>query len=78
MPIFEYECTACKKVSELLIGVSLSKVEIQCSYCGSKKMHRKISRSFVSTGSKTKQEFCAQKGPCQASPSCMNGGGCHG
>ena len=78
MPIFEYECTDCHKVSELLIGVSQSQVEIQCVYCGSRKLHKKISSGFVSTGSKTKQEFCAQKGPCQAKPSCMFGGGCHG
>ncbi|MFH1063278.1 MAG: zinc ribbon domain-containing protein [Candidatus Omnitrophota bacterium] len=77
MPIYEYECIECKKTTELLIGVSQSKVEIQCAHCGSKKLRKKISSGFVSTGSKNKQEFCAQKGPCQAAPSCMFGGGCH-
>jgi putative FmdB family regulatory protein len=76
MPIYEYECEKCKKTSELLIGVSRSKVEIKCTHCGSEKVNKKISSGFVSTGSKTKQEFCAQKGPCSANPSCMFGGGC--
>jgi len=77
MPIYEYECSDCKQISELLVGVSQAKVEIKCIHCGSTKLEKKISSGFISTGSKTKQDFCAQKGPCQASPSCIFGGGCH-
>ena len=75
MPIYEYECKQCHQVSEFLVGVSQSKVKIECTYCGSSKMTKKISSGFVSTGSKSKQDFCAQKGPC-STPSCMYGGGC--
>ncbi len=77
MPIYEYECQQCKKTSELLIGVSQSKGQIKCNHCGSEKMNKKISSGFVSTGSKTKQDFCVQKGACSANPSCQLGGGCH-
>jgi putative FmdB family regulatory protein len=76
MPIYEYECNECKKITELLIGVSQSKVQIQCAHCGSEKLKKKISSGFVSTGSKPKQDFCPQKSCCQSSPSCMFGNGC--
>lgn len=75
MPIYEYECEKCHKVSEFLIGVSDKKTTIECQYCKSKRMKKKISSGFVSTGSKSKQDFCAQKGPCKK-PTCMLGGGC--
>jgi len=78
MPIFEYECIDCWKVSELLIGVSQSKVEIQWAYCASKKVEKKISSGFVSIGAKIRQDYCVQKGFCQAASSCINGGGCLG
>ena len=78
MPIYEYECQKCKRVSEFLVGVSQTKEQIQCKYCKSKKMTKKISSGLVSKGSKTKQDFCAQKGPCSSNPSCMYGGGCPG
>ncbi len=75
MPIYEYQCEQCQKVSEFLVGVSRSKVKIECAHCGSKKMEKKISSGFLTTGSKSKQDYCAQKGPCQT-PTCMRGGGC--
>ena len=75
MPIYEYQCNQCGKVSEFLVDVLQSKVKIVCEYCGSKKMTKKISSGFVSTGSKSRQDYCAQKGPCQI-PTCMMGGGC--
>jgi len=65
-----------KKVTEFLVGVSQSKVEIKCPDCQSKKMTKKIFGGYVSTGSKSRQEFCNQKGPCSSNPSCMYGGGC--
>ena len=77
MPIYEYQCEQCGKVSEFLVGVSQSKEKIACVYCQSKKMIKKMSGGFVSTGSKSKQDYCAQKGPCKT-PSCMHGGGCGG
>jgi len=75
VPIYEYQCKQCGKVSEFLVGVSQSKVKIKCEYCGSKKMTKKITSGFVSTGAKSKQDYCAQKGPC-ATPTCMYGGEC--
>ncbi|MBI4846074.1 MAG: zinc ribbon domain-containing protein [Candidatus Omnitrophica bacterium] len=76
MPIYEYTCHDCQKASEFLIGVTSAKEKIQCKHCGSKKMAKKISGAFVSTGAKSKQEYCGQKGPCQT-PACLYGKGCH-
>ncbi|MDD5747123.1 MAG: zinc ribbon domain-containing protein [Candidatus Omnitrophica bacterium] len=75
MPIFEYQCQDCGKISEFLVGVVQAKVTIACRACGSTKMTKKISSGFVSTGAKSKQDYCAQKGPC-STPACMHGGGC--
>ena len=76
MPIFEYECTHCAACAEFLVGVNQTKAAIVCPSCGSTKMRKKISSGHVSTGSKSKQEFCSQKGPSCSTPSCMYGGGC--
>ncbi len=76
MPIYEYECRQCKLVSEFLVGVTQSEISIQCRKCGSKKMKKKISSGYVSTGAKSKKEYCAQKGLC-STPSCLHGGACH-
>lgn len=34
MPIFEYRCKSCGKVSEFLEGVGQGKVEKVCKHCG--------------------------------------------
>jgi len=50
MPIYEYECRNCGKISEFLIGVMEKEARIECKYCRSKEMNKIFSKSFISTG----------------------------
>ncbi len=51
MPIYEYRCSKCGKVSEFLEGVGWSEEERQCKYCGSKELERIPSVSHILDGS---------------------------
>lgn len=50
MPVYEYQCKNCGKVSEFLIGVVQENIEIKCKYCGSKELNKIFFKSFVSRG----------------------------
>ena len=50
MPIYEYKCDSCGKISEFLEGVGRGKIEKNCKHCGSKKLTKVFSTSYVSTG----------------------------
>ncbi|MCK4752731.1 MAG: zinc ribbon domain-containing protein [Planctomycetes bacterium] len=42
MPIFEYKCVKCGKVSEFLVKNGSEK-ELVCSHCGSEKLEKQLS-----------------------------------
>ena len=44
MPIYEYQCDKCSRVSSVLTTRISEKVEAVCAKCGSKKMSRLMSR----------------------------------
>ena len=44
MPIYEYRCDKCRRVSSVLTTRISAKVEAVCDHCGSKKMSRLMSR----------------------------------
>ena len=46
MPIFDYKCQECGKVSEVFVNNADSR-SITCHTCGSDKMERLISASYV-------------------------------
>ena len=79
MPIFEYRCARCARVSEFLIGVSQEKKDIVCPHCGGTKLSRLISAGNVGRAA---ARHCAMKDfPC-ATGGCDAGacpaGGCPG
>jgi putative FmdB family regulatory protein len=44
MPIYEYQCKACRKdFDHLAKSMSLADADVPCPTCGSKKTHRKMS-----------------------------------
>ncbi len=47
MPIYEYQCSACEKVSSFLLLKTSEEVEPYCKHCGSKCVTRILSRISV-------------------------------
>jgi putative FmdB family regulatory protein len=80
MPIYEYRCVQCNKVSEFLVGVGQEETEIKCKYCGSREMTRMISATNVSfgkgiIGSQHGKTCCGRDERCDTPP-CANDGTC--
>ncbi len=80
MPIYEYECKNCKKISEILV---FSSVEPKCPKCGSKELKKLISATSSMTGQPKlsmpgpKDRGCCGSRPGQA-PGCSGPGSCCG
>jgi putative FmdB family regulatory protein len=55
MPIYEYECELCKRISSFLVLRSES-VAPHCRHCGSKKVRRIISRISILKGEERRME----------------------
>ena len=49
MPVFEYECGQCGKVTEVLVRGS-GKVRAKCSHCGSTDLNKRFSTFAVGQG----------------------------
>ena len=80
MPIYEYRCKRCGKISEFLIGVGQKNEEIKCKYCGGKKLDKIFSRSNISSSgnliaSQGGKTCCGQNERCDTPP-CSDGGVC--
>lgn len=71
MPIYEYRCDECGKVSEFLIGVTQEKSDIKCAACGSTKMQKVLSRSNIAASNDTECGGCDVR-----SKSCCPHGNC--
>lgn len=59
MPIYEYRCEECKKISEFLVLRSGEPFEPQCKRCHSKKMTRVLSRVRVIRSEESRLESLA-------------------
>jgi putative FmdB family regulatory protein len=64
MPIYEYECASCGKVTEILVR-SRGDEGAVCPACGSEKLERMFSTFGVGKGSVD-----------SSAPPCAEGGGC--
>ncbi len=59
MPIYEYRCEDCGKISEFLMIKTDDKVTPQCKRCKSKKMSRVLSRVRVIRSEESRMESLA-------------------
>jgi putative FmdB family regulatory protein len=80
MPIYEYKCKDCGKISEFLIGVVRDTLEIKCHFCGSKEVDKIFSKSFTPAagnlpGSQGGKTCCGREERCDTPP-CSDGGAC--
>jgi len=80
MPIYEYECRDCGKISEFLVGVVKDEVEMLCTHCGSRNLDKILSQSFVARSGKLSgpqygKTCCGRDERCNAPP-CEDEGTC--
>lgn len=45
MPIYEYRCEDCERLTSVFVRSARASVEAQCEHCGSRRLHRVISRT---------------------------------
>ncbi len=59
MPIYEFQCEDCGKISEFLVIKTDEKVTLQCKRCKGKKMSRVLSRVRVIRSEESRMESLA-------------------
>ena len=80
MPIYEYQCSDCGKVSEILMGICDESDALQCKHCGSTEINKKLTAATIATHySRPKGKTCCgrdercEEPPCSTdSPCCRN------
>ena len=80
MPLYEYMCEACGKVSEFLVGVGRGDQKIHCRHYESLRVNQQLSLSNFSMhgsriGSHEGKTCCGSEERCDTPP-CSTGGGC--
>jgi putative FmdB family regulatory protein len=59
MPIYEYRCEKCRRISSVLTTRVTEKVEAVCAHCGGKKMSRLMSRFAMPRSEESRMEALA-------------------
>jgi len=76
VPIYDFKCEECGKVSEILIR-SANDQDVSCPDCGNSNMDRLISSSYlVKMGSPSSGATCCGRAERCDTPSCSTGEGC--
>lgn len=77
MPIYEYQCEDCGKVSEIMVGIGRQSDALQCKYCGSKALDKiPVLASIVTTPSQPSGRTCCgreercDRPPCSTNETC--------
>ncbi|MDR0535970.1 MAG: zinc ribbon domain-containing protein [Puniceicoccales bacterium] len=73
MPIYEFECRECGKISEILAGGSRKPA---CPHCGGEKLEKLLSTFATSGGATEGGDSCCQGGTGGGGHRCC-GGCCH-
>jgi len=76
MPIYDFKCRECGRISELLLR-DISK-KVHCPGCGSENMERLVSASYmVKTDVPAPGTTCCGRDERCATPPCSTGSTCH-
>ena len=80
MPLYDYRCEKCGRVSELLMNFSSD--QPKCSFCGSPKLKKLVSaHSSISGAPQTRLPGAGDTGCCGSQPhqaDCQGPGSCGG
>src|SRR5277367_5466929 len=63
MPIYEYRCAKCRRISSVLTTRVSEKVAAVCAHCGGKKMSRLMSRFAMPRSEESRMEAVDEKDP---------------
>lgn len=79
MPLFEYLCKKCSKITEVLFHPGDTREDITCEHCGHTQLDRQLSTVNVASGRSRSLPSCdscpgssgsGQPPPCAGSDSC--------
>lgn len=76
MPIYEYRCNQCSKVSEILVGVGSDNEVITCKHCGSSDLEKILSASsftFSDSSRAAGATCCGREERCDTPPCTTEG-----
>ena len=60
MPIYSYNCVACGKEFDFLVGVGMGTEEVKCSGCGSQRVEKQFAAfGIAGTNSKSSGSSCS-------------------
>ena len=76
MPIYEYKCHVCGKVSEFLISGSNDNSTLACPSCGSQNLERLISAPALVRNAKNSGTTCCGREERCEKPPCSTGERC--
>jgi len=81
MPIYEYECAKCGRISEFFEGMAQDQSVRRCDSCGSEDLRKILSRGVQSRighimGSQSGKTCCGREERCDTAP-CAQGTACH-
>lgn len=74
MPVYTYRCLECQKISDILTGVSSTKTELVCDYCGSSNIKKILAAFSVGSVSKEFTPQCPNLPGPHACSGCPHGG----
>jgi len=64
MPIFEFKCKSCGKVSEFILRHNKDRNSMQCRFCGSKQLEKVFSVPSMVKAKDGSQGFPRESGEC--------------
>jgi putative FmdB family regulatory protein len=76
MPIYEYKCEECGKVTEVFLKSKNDKENIVCKYCGSNKLKKMVSAPgavIMGTSNPKGTTCCGRTERCDTPPCSDNG-----
>ena len=77
MPIYDYKCGKCSKISEIIVRREEDEAP-SCPDCGSSNMQKLVSSSYLlRTENPSGSTTCCGRAERCDTPPCSGGGGCH-
>ena len=77
MPLYEYRCSKCGNISEIMVGIGGQSDVLQCKYCGCEVLNKIPTCASVATAASRSQgrTCCGSEERCHTPP-CSAGNGC--